>query len=137
MIILFKTNYWSSFRNRRDHEYLIHIGRRVAEKRQMPWVVVWVDTGQLQYQSTQQRLQSAFTLARELGAQTDILRGPSTLQTILPYITEHRINAVLVGAGTKRVMQPWRKPLYQQPSIAACRSRSRCTALAKPRSRQQ
>lgn len=100
--------------NRRDHEYLIRIGRRVAEKRQMPWVVVWVDTGQLQYQSTQQRLQSAFTLARELGAQTDILRGPSTLQTILPYITEHRINAVLVGAGTKRVMQPWRKPLYQR-----------------------
>lgn len=100
--------------NRRDHEYLIRIGRRVAEKRQMPWVVVWVDTGQMQYQSTQQRLQSAFALARELGAQTDILRGPSTLQTILPYITEHRINAVLVGAGTKRVMQPWRKPLYQQ-----------------------
>lgn len=100
--------------NRRDHEYLIRIGRRVAEKRQMPWVVVWVDTGQLQYQSTQQRLQSAFTLARELGAQTDILRGPSTLQTILPYITEHRINAVLVGAGTKRVMRPWRKPLYQR-----------------------
>lgn len=100
--------------NRRDHEYLIRIGRRVAEKRQMPWVVVWVDTGQLQYQSTQQRLQSAFTLARELGAQTDILRGPSPLQTILPYITEHRINAVLVGAGTKRVMQPWRKPLYQR-----------------------
>lgn len=100
--------------NRRDHEYLIRIGRRFAEKRQMPWVVVWVDTGQLQYQSTQQRLQSAFTLARELGAQTDILRGPSTLQTILPYITEHRINAVLVGAGTKRVMKPWRKPLYQR-----------------------
>ena len=100
--------------NRRDHEYLIRIGRRLAEKRQMPWVVVWVDTGQLQYQSHQQRLQSALTLARELGAQTDILRGPSTLQTILPYITEHRINAVLVGAGTKRLTQPWRKPLYQR-----------------------
>ncbi len=100
--------------NRRDHEYLIRIGRRVAEKRQMPWLVVWVDTGQLQYQSSQQRLQSAFALARELGAQTDILRGPSTLQTILPYISEHRINTVLVGAGTKRLWQPWRKPLYQQ-----------------------
>lgn len=100
--------------NRRDHEYLIRIGRRVAEKRQMPWLVVWVDTGQMQYQSTQQRLQSAFALARELGAQTDILRGPSTLQMILPYITEHRINAVLVGAGTARLWQPWRQPLYQK-----------------------
>lgn len=100
--------------NQRDHEYLIRIGRRVAEKRQMPWLVVWVDTGKLQYQSMQQRLQAAFALARELGAQTDILRGPSTLQMVLPYIVEHRINSVLVGAGTRRPWQPWRKPLYQQ-----------------------
>ena len=77
-------------------------------------MVVWVDRGQIEYQSTQQRLQSAFALARELGAQTDILRGPSTLQMILPYISEQRINAVLVGAGTRRFGQPWRKPLYQQ-----------------------
>ena len=100
--------------NRRDHEYLIRIGRRMAEKRQTPWLVVWVDTGQLQYPQAQKRLQSAFALARELGAQTEILRGPSTLQTILPYLTEHRINTVLVGAGIKRYLQPWRKPLYQQ-----------------------
>ncbi|PKM19755.1 MAG: sensor histidine kinase KdpD [Gammaproteobacteria bacterium HGW-Gammaproteobacteria-15] len=99
--------------NRRDHEYLIRIGRRMAEKRQTPWLAVWVDTGQLQYQAAQKRLQSAFALARELGAQTEILRGPSTLQTILPYLAEHRINTVLVGAGTKRRFQPWRKPLYQ------------------------
>ena len=100
--------------SRRDHEYLIRIGRRVAEKRQVPWVVVWVDTGAMQYQAQQQRLQAAFALARELGASTDVLRGPSTLQTIGPYITEQRINAVLVGAGTPRWWQPWRKPLYQQ-----------------------
>ena len=100
--------------SRRDHEYLIRIGRRVAEKRQVPWVVVWVDTGAMQYQAQQQRLQAAFALARELGASTDVLRGPSTLQTIGPYITEQRINAVLVGAGTLRWWQPWRKPLYQQ-----------------------
>lgn len=100
--------------SRRDHEYLIRIGRRVAEKRQVPWVVVWVDTGAMQDQAQQQRLQAAFALARELGASTDVLRGPSTLQSIGPYITEQRINAVLVGAGTPRWWQPWRQPLYQQ-----------------------
>ncbi|GGN27646.1 MULTISPECIES: sensor histidine kinase [Marinomonas] len=100
--------------NRRDHEYLIRAGRRMAEKRQTPWLVVWVDTGQTQYQAEQKRLQSAFALARELGAQTDILRGPSTKETVLPYLTEHRINTVLVGAGNKRWFQPWRQPLYQQ-----------------------
>lgn len=100
--------------NRRDHEYLIRIGRRMAEKRQTPWLVIWVDTGQVQYPAAQKRLQSAFSLARELGAQTEILRGPSSLQTILPYLTAHRINTVLVGAGTNKRFQPWRKPLYQQ-----------------------
>ncbi len=100
--------------NRRDQEYLLRAGRRVAEKRQVPWLVVWVDTGALQYQSQQQRLQAAFALARELGAETAVLRGPSTLQTIQPFIVEQRVNAVLVGAGTKRRWQPWRRPLYQQ-----------------------
>lgn len=100
--------------NRRDQEYLIRAGRRVAEKRQLPWLVVWVDTGALQYQSQQQRLQAAFALARELGAETVVLRGPSTLQTIQPFIIEQRVNAVLVGAGIKRRWQPWRPPLYQQ-----------------------
>ncbi|WP_337841815.1 sensor histidine kinase KdpD [Rheinheimera sp.] len=100
--------------NRRDHEYLIRAGRRVAEKRQIPWLVVWVDTGALQTPQAQQRLQSAFELARELGAQTDILRGPSTYQMVLPYISDQRINTVLVGAGQKRRWLPWRQPLYQQ-----------------------
>ncbi len=115
--------------NRRDHEYLIRQGRRIAEKRQMPWLVVWVDTGQQQYQPMQQRLQSALALARELGAATDILRGPSTLTMVLPYISEHRINTVLVGAGVRRFWQPWRKPLYQQLinsslplEVSVCRS---------------
>jgi two-component system sensor histidine kinase KdpD len=100
--------------NRRDHEYLIRAGRRVAEKRQMPWLVVWVDTGALQYQSQQLRLQAAFALARELGAETAVLHGPNTMQTIQPYILEQRVNTVLVGAGCKRRWQPWRQPLYQQ-----------------------
>lgn len=100
--------------NRRDHEHLIRIGRQMAEKRHTPWIVVWVDTGKIHNQLEQKRLQSAFALAKELGAETDTLRGPSSIQTILPYISEHRINTVLVGAGTKRRLQPWRKPLYQQ-----------------------
>ena len=38
--------------SRRDHEYLIRIGRRVAEKRQVPWIVVWVDTGAMAISGT-------------------------------------------------------------------------------------
>ncbi|QEY13952.1 sensor histidine kinase KdpD [Cellvibrio sp. KY-YJ-3] len=98
--------------NRSAHEYLIRIGRRLAEKRGMNWLVVWVDTGQVQLQQDKARLQSAMTLAQELGARTEILRGPSTWQTIIPFIREERINTVLVGSGTRKWR--WRKPLYQR-----------------------
>lgn len=97
-----------------DHEYLIRIARQIADRRKTPWTVVWVDTGRTASCQASLRIQSAFSLARELGAETETLRGPSTYQTIVPFIQEHRINTVLVGAGTRRRLLFWRKRLYQQ-----------------------
>ncbi|GAB2198769.1 DUF4118 domain-containing protein [Sessilibacter sp. MAH4] len=97
-----------------DHQYLIRIARQIANRRKIPWTVVWVDTGRVANRQSSLRLQSAFSLARGLGAEIETLRGPSTYQTIVPFIQEHRINTVLVGAGTRRRMLFWRKRLYQQ-----------------------
>lgn len=97
-----------------DHEYLIRIARQIADRRKILWTVVWVDTGRVANRQSSLRLQSAFSLARELGAETETLRGPSTYQTIVPYIQEHRTNTVLVGAGTRSRLLFWRKRLYQQ-----------------------
>lgn len=97
-----------------DHEYLIRIARQIADRRRIPWTVVWVDTGRVASRQSSLRLQSAFSLARELGAETETLRGPSTYQTIVPFIQEHRINTVLVGGGTGSRLRFWRKRLYQQ-----------------------
>lgn len=97
-----------------DHEYLIRIARQIADRRKISWTVVWVDTGREASRQSSLRLQSAFSLARELGAETETLRGPSTYQTIVPFIQEHRINTVLVGAGTRSRLLFWRKRLYQQ-----------------------
>lgn len=97
-----------------DHEYLIRVARQIADRRRTPWTVVWVDTGRVANRQSSQRLQSAFSLARELGGETETLHGLSTFQTIVPFIQEHRINAVLVGAGTRSRIFLWRKRLYQQ-----------------------
>lgn len=97
-----------------DHEYLIRIARQIADRRRIPWIMVWVDTGRVASRQSSLRLQSAFSLARELGAETETLRGPSTYQTIVPFIQEHRINTVLVGAGTRSRLFFWRKRIYQQ-----------------------
>ena len=97
-----------------DHEYLIRIGRQIADRRRLPWMVVWVDTGRVRKQQASARLQSAFSLARELGAETETLRGSNTYQAIVPFIAEHRINTVLVGSGARYRWQPWRRRLYQR-----------------------
>lgn len=97
-----------------DHEYLIRIARQIADRRKIPWTVVWVDTGRVAKRLSSLRLQSAFSLARELGAETETLKGPGTYQTIVPFIREHRINTVLVGSGTRSRLKFWRKRLYQQ-----------------------
>lgn len=99
--------------NNSDHQYLIRIGRQIADRRKIPWIVVWVDTGHVANQQSSLHLQSAFSLARELGAETESLRGPSTYQMIVPFIAEHRINTVLVGSGRHR-FRFWRKRLYQR-----------------------
>ncbi|ABM23717.1 MULTISPECIES: sensor histidine kinase [Shewanella] len=100
--------------NSSDHQYLIRIGRQIAERRQIPWLVLWVDTGKALGLYQRKRLNEAFALAKELGAQTEVLRGTSSYQAILPYIALHRINTVLVGAGVKRTYPWWRKRLYQR-----------------------
>lgn len=97
-----------------NHDYLIRNGRQIADRRKIPWLVVWVDTGRVPSPQSTNRLQSAFTLAKELGAQTEVLRGPGTFQTIVPFITEHRISNVLVGAGSRRRFKIWEKRLYRQ-----------------------
>src|SRR3990167_2112337 len=96
-----------------DHQYLIRVGRQIADKRQIPWTVVWVDTGKAPAQPQLARVQAAMALARDLGATTETLRGLSTFSTVLPFIREQRINQVLLGAGTRR--RWWPQPrLYQQ-----------------------
>lgn len=97
-----------------DHEYLVRLGRQVVDQSKMCWTVLWVDTGHVTDRQSSLRLQSAFSLARELGAETATLRGPSIFETAISFIQEHRISTVLVGAGTRKRLLFWRKRLYQQ-----------------------
>ncbi|MFZ6044173.1 sensor histidine kinase KdpD, partial [Vibrio natriegens] len=74
-----------------DHRYLIRIGRQMAERRQIPWTVVWVDTGKTRDQKKRTWLNEAMAVAEELGATVEVLRGSSTYKSILPFLSEQRI----------------------------------------------
>lgn len=100
--------------NNSDHRYLVRIGRQIADRRKIPWRVLWVDTGRTNPQQAERHLRPAFTLARELGADIETLRGPATYQTIVPFISKHAISTVLLGSGTRHRFLFWRKRLYQR-----------------------
>lgn len=97
-----------------DHCYLVRIGRQIAERRQIPWRVMWVDKGATKNATQRKHLNNAMNLAKDLGAQVDTLRGENCYLAVLPYLEEQRANTVLVGSGAKRRWGFWRKRLYQQ-----------------------
>ncbi|UUM31021.1 sensor histidine kinase [Vibrio japonicus] len=97
-----------------DHRYLVRIGRQIAERRQMPWRVVWVDKGKPQTTQQRKHLNDSLELAKELGANVDVLRGSGCYHTILPYLKEQRVNTVLVGTGGRYRWLFWKKRLYQR-----------------------
>ena len=97
-----------------EHESLIRAGQTLAAQRGINWQVVWVDTGRVLKRQAALALQSAFSLARELGAETTTLRGPNCYSILVPFIAQYGVNGVLLGAGDKHRLNFWSKPLYQE-----------------------
>ncbi|MEL7797950.1 sensor histidine kinase KdpD [Idiomarina loihiensis] len=97
-----------------DHRYLIRVGRQIAERRQIPWAVVWVDTGKTRSPEKSRVLELNLALAKELGAETKTLKGPSTFSVVSDFIKENAVCTVLVGSGNKKRFKWWHKRLYHQ-----------------------
>lgn len=97
-----------------DTEHLIRNGHQFADRRQQSWTVAWVDCGQELQPHADKGLQSAFSLAKALGATTETLRGPSLGQAVMAFLAERRIRAVMLGAGRRHRRWIWQKPLYRQ-----------------------
>ncbi|PWW40366.1 two-component system sensor histidine kinase KdpD [Idiomarina loihiensis] len=95
-----------------DHRYLIRVGRQIAERRQIPWAVAWVDTGKTRSPEKSQTIELNLALAKELGAQTKVLKGTSTISAVSEFIKDNAVCTVLVGAGRRNRFNWWRKRLY-------------------------
>ncbi|MEE2001353.1 sensor histidine kinase KdpD [Alkalimonas sp. MEB108] len=97
----------------RNHDYLIRQGRQIADRRQITWYVLWVDTGRTLSTLQRARLKASLDLATELGAQAITLRGQSSFAGVVPFLQENRVSTVLVGNPAVK-WRFWRKPLYQR-----------------------
>jgi two-component system sensor histidine kinase KdpD len=83
-------------------EYLVRVGRRIAERRQAPLTVAWVDTGRTRAADVQRRVDQAFLLARRLGAQTVVLRGTQVADALIDHASRDGVSTIVVGRTRER-----------------------------------
>jgi two-component system sensor histidine kinase KdpD len=85
-------------------EYLVRAGRRIAERRDAPWSVVTVQSspGVKVDPARQAELDRAFALARNLGADTEVLHGPRIADALLDHAARDGSSTLVVGRTRER-----------------------------------
>ncbi len=87
-------------------EGLVRHAARVAERRHLPWSVVYVNTGANRGETELAHLQAAQQLAERLGGEVVELRGERVARTLIDHAYERRATLVLVGrSGARRVLK--------------------------------
>ncbi len=78
---------------------LVRTGKRAAERRQAPWVVVYVETSRHQTlpDEVKDQISAALRLAEQLGAETAVLTGEDVIQEILACARQRNVSQIVVG----------------------------------------
>ncbi|WP_242108406.1 sensor histidine kinase [Luteimonas aquatica] len=84
-------------------EYLVRVGRRIAERRAAPWVVATVNRGRVR-EEVQRELDRAFALARRLGGEAVVLHGNSIVDALLDHAAQSGASTIVLGRTRER---PW------------------------------
>jgi two-component system sensor histidine kinase KdpD len=103
----------------RDAEGLVRLGKRIAERRQFPWVVLHVQRAAPDDMSTGSRayLQQALALAEQLGASAVTIPGGGLAQEVLEYAANHNVTEIVVGRSRRRLVQLRIRPGLAQTLI--------------------
>jgi two-component system sensor histidine kinase KdpD len=88
-------------------ERLVRHASRVAERRHLPWSVVYVDTGGERDETRLIHLQGAQQLAERLGGEVVSLRGSEVAKTLIEHARERRASLILVGRSRQRLRRIW------------------------------
>lgn len=86
---------------RGQSEYLVRIARRIAERRDAPWTVVSVQTGESNT-DVQQEIERAFALARRLGGGAELLHGSGVVDALLDHASRIGASSIIVGRTRER-----------------------------------
>jgi len=83
-------------------EQAVRAGRRLAQRRKVPWSVVTVDRGGARTVAAETRLARVLALAERLGAETVRLRGSGVADEVLRYARERNASSIVLGRTRRR-----------------------------------
>ncbi|ESS73657.1 sensor protein KdpD [Methyloglobulus morosus KoM1] len=85
-------------------ERLVRAGKRLSTSLRAEWIVVYVETPQLQRLSAENRdgVLRILRLAEQLGAETVTLSSPEMSEAIIRFSRERNINKILLGKPMRR-----------------------------------
>lgn len=96
-------------------EYLVRVGRRLAERRGAPWSVVTVQGRATASGGRQQELDRAFSMARRLGADTEVLYSPNVVEALLDFAARSSSSTIVLGRTRERPLaRMFNRTLTQQ-----------------------
>lgn len=99
---------------RGSSEYLVRVGRRIAERRDAPWTVAIVQTGAME-PLRQDEIDHAFALARRLGGETAVLHGPNVVDALLDHAGRIGASTLVLGRTRERPLaRMFNRTLTQQ-----------------------
>ena len=84
-----------------NSEYLVRAARKLAERRNAPWTVVFVATPSMAGER-QNAVAKAFALARRLGAETTTLYGSSVVDQLLAFANSTAVSSIVIARTRER-----------------------------------
>ena len=82
---------------------LIRYARRVADRLQMPWTAIYVETARTQRltNAERDRIADFLRLAERLGASTITIPGRNIADDVVAYATENNITQIVIGKSSR------------------------------------
>lgn len=84
-----------------NSEYLVRVTRKIAERRNAPWSVIFVDTGGIGAER-QSMIEQCFALARRLSGECVMLQGDSVVNEILTHASRNAVSTIVIGRTRER-----------------------------------
>ena len=90
-------------------ERLVRAGKRLATNLRAEWIVIYVETPQLQRMPAVKRdgVLRILRLAEQLGAETVTLSAPEMSEALIRFARERNINKMVVGKPSRRGWRRW------------------------------